>query len=704
MKKKLSIVFICLSLFIMAFECAYAVKSVSSLVNFMQPNGSIVQIKLYGDEFFSYKKNLAGYVVEQGIDGFLYYANYNLGVLQLSGNRVSSGVVPRMGVSSYIPQNIIMQIREQRISEKRVLTPMLKSSPSISPFVGFISQSPLIIKTPVILVEFADTKFITSTPCATFNAQLNQPQYSVNGATGSAADYFNENMRGRYSFVFDVFNKVITLDKPIAYYSGDKDGKIDINIKYLFDDVCKVAIEQGIDFSTYDWFGNGVVGDVALIYAGTSQAETGNINDIWPQYCRVDNVSFNGKKINAFTCSSELAATGILKGKSVGIGTFCHEFSHALGLPDMYDTNGENEGVGVALCSSLSIMDGGNYLNSGRTPPFFTAIEREILGDNPIVPALGETYTVLPTSKRGEMFRIDSENKGEYFLIECRNLKGWDKYIGGEGVIVYRIDKSQALYGGLTSSLRWEYNNINCYAQHQCATVFPASTTPGVTLDYLFFPGTSKMTELNAKGPLKFTDWNGKPLQINITGISYNNEVAKFTAIQGQMYDQTLPYVKSFTVFPYQYDCKIIWEVPSWMVIGNGRWRITCNPNNEWYTTNNYIYIPNLNPGTEYNVSVVYENENKYGIDNKVKFLTHTITSSMPFICIRGEYKIGEIIDLRVFNLVEDYDRIQWYVNSKRYTDSTSYEFKEAGDFLIETKIYYKDGSQEHIRKNIKVK
>ncbi|MEG0517852.1 MAG: M6 family metalloprotease domain-containing protein [Bacteroidales bacterium] len=686
MKIRILHIFMIHILLLMLPEFLYAVKSISSIIYFLQPNGTTVPIRIYGDEFFSYKKDMAGRIVEVGPDGFLHDT----------------------GVTS-VPQMILEQARKQNRERIRGNRAMVKAGSS-TPFMDLLPAYPSVIKVPVLLVEFSDVKFSVSNPVSTFRAQLNQSGYLTGGATGSAADYFGANFNGKCSFLFDVANHVITLSKEKKYYGEDGTESIDINIEQLFTDVCNAAVATGVDFSQYDWFGEGTVRDVAIIFAGTSQSESAKTADLWPQYHTLKNVTYQGKSILAFTTSSELAGNEKQQQLS-GIGTFCHEFCHALGLPDMYDTNGANEGLGAALWESLSIMDSGNYLNNGNTPPYFTAIEKEILGYEPIVPKPGTSYSMLPASRAGSIYRIDTQNSGEYFLLEGRELQGWDLFIGGKGMVVYRVDKSASVYGGIQSALRWDYNNINCLASHQCATVFPASAAQPPLSEDLFFPGISNVTELSACGNVKFVDWSGKPLSVNISGISYRNGVLDFKAVDGQAYDPSQPYAKVGSVIPYQHDCRISWlnaidaDIPE-----SGTWKISWwvssnqapSTKQELRTSRTYCYLPGLIPATTYVVSITFENGNLYGKEITTSFSTRAITSRMPYMAIGESYQVGDVFDFRVQNLLEEPLEIKRYVNSTECPDAF-YKFGTSGDYVIETIIKYKDGSSEHIKKRLRV-
>lgn len=673
----------------------YAVKAVSTPVIFTRSDGTKVQVRIYGDEFFSYKKDAAGFLVEQGKDGLLYYVDYSTGALRFSEQKSTS-----------IPVSLLADLREQNIWKKR----SLQGQGSMPIPVAWLRTSPLLpreIKTPVLLVEFADVKFSLFNPVNDFTRQLNRRGNSLDGATGSAADYFNANFNGRCTFVFDVFPVIITLPREKAYYGADGTTGVDARLTELFADVCQAAVAAGMDFSKYDWAGEGQVRDVAFIYAGTSQAETGISSDIWPQYHMLRDVNYNGKTILAFSCSAELSSQGLMKGRIAGIGTFCHEFAHSLGLPDMYDTNGETEGLSQELGETLSLMNEGNYLNYGRTPPYFTAVERELTGHPVTVPMVGTSYFLAPVGKGGEILRIDSRTSGEYFLIECRNPEGWDAYIGGGGMVVYHVDKSEQMYGGIASVYRWQYNNVNAFAKHPCAKIFSSS---GAGKEGLFFPAGTAGTQLSSYGTPRFADWSDKPLPIHLSGISYDQKVVRFDAVQGMLHDASLPFPVTSKVFPYQYDCRVEWTSNQPAVQG-GRWRVCWKPisaqnredaGEERFTLENYCYLSHLVPATEYEVSVVFEKESSYGERGVFRCSTLPISSMLPYIPAKGGYLVGEVLDLRVLNLTEVVEQVVWRVNDKEQKN-TRLLLNTSGIFVIGAEIQYKDGSLERIVKKIKV-
>ena len=102
-------------------------------------------------------------------------------------------------------------------------------------------------------------------------------------------------------------------------------------------------------------------------------------------------VTRNNTKIDKFAVFCELYGSSDSGTSLDGIGTFCHEFSHCLGLPDFYPTDYSNHfGMG-----SWSVMHGGCDNNNGNRPCSYTAYERNFLGwMNLSTPTEGETYTI----------------------------------------------------------------------------------------------------------------------------------------------------------------------------------------------------------------------------------------------------------------------------------------------------------------------
>lgn len=562
---------------------------------------------------------------------------------------------------------------------------------------------------PVLLVQFEDVKFTAENPKEVFQNMLNRTGYNTNGASGSVADYLNANFRGICTFEFIVAD-VITLPYPVAEFGAPGVSFNDSNAEGMVRAACS-ALEGNLDLAECDPDEDGIIGNISIIYAGYSEAEGGDKNTIWPHQKNLEAspITMEKMKIHSYTCTPELKGA---QGDTISPpGTFCHEFAHYLGLPDMYDTNGENEGLSPALYGTLSIMDRGHFSNNGNTPPFFTSIEREILGIGEVEELLPDsTYTIPPLQESKKLYKISTTTEGEYFLVEYRDGRGWDKHIGGKGMVVYHIDKSSNTYAGISSFRRWEYNNINSFAGHECARVLPASGE-GCTTAGVFFPGENNVQELiSNRGNTLLQDWNGYAVGIGFKNISIEGGKLSFRTILDFSFNDSLPQAVDCRVMPYQNDARIEWRgIEPKQGRNSIRWIVSWigeDAADEHYmvTDTCSCLITSLEPGKQYTIEVYSFNNREFGKSAQHSFKTKTVTSPYPYIHITPEmFKIGKETDLRVFNLPPDAVYTNWYINGSKI-QNTSIIPQEAGEMEILVGIGYKDGTYEEITKTVNIR
>lgn len=472
-----------------------------------QPDGTTVSFILHGDEFFSYRTTKDGYVIAQNTEGYYCYASFNTGKLVVSDIRVGQQTKGTSAVMvKGVPDAVAMSIRQSGIARTQESAP---------------TQAVMPPKGLVIMAEYTDIKFQPGNIQAKFSALLNQPNYTQNGAIGSAKEYFSDNSMGKYSPDF-VVTKVVTLPKNRAYYGENDATGRDMRPDEMIYDACKAAALEGINFAEYDSDKDGIVDNVFVFYAGHNEAERGPMESIWPHRFSIanKNLTLNGVRLKTYACTSELRASS--GSEMAGIATFCHEFGHVLSLPDLYDTDYAANGQGKSLHNSLSIMSSGVYNNDGKTPPYYTSIEREFLGWlEPTEITESKNYT-LDQIHKNVVYKIPTSNPGEYFLLENRSRIKWDAYIGGTGMLVYHIDKSSNDVFGKEAAARWDKNTLNAYAYHECANVVEA---PGP--DYqiksqseLFFPGSKSITSLSYDTHKSYVSWGLVAPRHNLTNIN----------------------------------------------------------------------------------------------------------------------------------------------------------------------------------------
>ena len=657
---------------------AWAIKAVAKIVKYRQPDGSFVSLKVVGDEFFGYTTTLQGHIVSVGPHGYLRYADYSSGALRNQARQ-------RLNLHHLNPQ------RPGAIATRSSATSHITSL--------------------VLLVQFADLPFSIEDPEGYFHQMLNGKNYTLDGATGSVAEYFNANFRGTCEFSFEL-SPIITLSKEVVYYGEHTPYMNDANVTGMVVEACKIASENGVDFSKYDSDADGIVDNVAIIFAGLNEAESGNSNAIWPHKGDIadKNIFCNGVKIASYTCSSEYSGDAQVNWPAT-IGSFCHEYAHWLGLADMYDVNDEEEGLSQGLCGTLSLMDQGNYLNNGKTPPYFNAIELEMLGLLPVEDLCPDRkYRLSPVCMADTLYRVASSNPGEYFLFECRNSTGWDRYIGGEGLVVYHIDKSEKMYGGLSAAARWRLNIVNSFAQHECAKVLW-----GQNPENPFYPGTGNITSLTSTGEPPFTDWQHSGLGISIMDISYDGGAAQFSVKEDLLYSSSVPYVDEFKIETFQ-NCAAIWWSTAQPSTGDmaasraGAYWVLSLEDDEGViykgslaASASRFLFEGLQAGKNCRGKIYMVEDGMMGDVHTFEFTTDSVTGGYPFVKFGSNYRVGDVLYVFVQNLVEEHTGIQIMVNGEKL-QGNSYELVQAGVHDVEVLIRYPDSSADTIIKRIDVK
>lgn len=361
----------------------------------------------------------------------------------------------------------------------------------------------------IILVSFKDRAFATSK--VTIDSMMNGKDYSRSYsyieqgkvlnimAQGSAWQYFRDASMGQYSPKFDIAGPV-TVSQNMKYYGANDSQGNDVRAEAMIKEACQLANSQcGVDFSVYDNDNDGAVDFVYVIYAGYGEADTDDENTVWPHSYWLSGAGYdltlNGKQIDLYACGSELNGTSKLYD---GIGTFCHEFSHVLGFPDLYTTVSRHKTLGA-----WDILDYGPYNNNGNTPPSYSAYERFFAGW--LTPELlteakqvhlenlttGNKAYLISTTNQHNLIGNDP-NPTSFYLLENRQQTGWDCYIPGHGLMLTKINYSYD---------SWEGNTVN-----------DKKTAMGVDL-------------IEADGKTAYSYYDGKPGDLFPAGASQYTQI-----------------------------------------------------------------------------------------------------------------------------------------------------------------------------------
>ena len=532
MKKLFLKVIICIGTILYFVPNAHAIMANPNPITITQPDGSTLTIRIHGDESFHYTTTLDGYLIEKDIDGFFKYVDFeadqlttqtagNIDARSVAENRLLAQLSP---VKKYLPR----LIQKHCITTKspRVTAPRrAQQADSRMRASSETTESQYL----VILVGFSDLPFTFTNN--DFDRWLNEKGYSVDGGTGSVKDYYRDNSMGQFIPNFTVLGPY-TLPYTQLYYAGNsEDTGEDANPRAMIVDACKIAKEQNpdIDFSIFDNDKDGYMDNVNVVYAGYSEASTGNGEDMCPHSWRLDDFSLtiDGIIIDAYGCSAEFV--GAEGEKMDGIGTFTHEFGHVLGLKDMYDTDEYTDGYGLDP-GDYSIFASGSYNNESRTPPCLMAFERMQMGwCNPIELKDVADISLNPISENVAYYINAQPNRAEgtgheWFVLENRQKTGWDTYLPAHGLLIYHYDYTDEMV-----EKYWSVNGPNNNSKHRCMYIKPAdgiddtNTRNGDT-----YPGRSGNTEFTDNSTPNALSWAGEKTNTPITNIREEEGVIYF--------------------------------------------------------------------------------------------------------------------------------------------------------------------------------
>ncbi len=498
------------------------------IISAMQPDGTTVNIRLSGNEFSNRAYSSDGYLLTVDANGFYVFALCGEdGLPTASSVRADNPETRSMTTKSFlmsINQKEVVDAfnrLETRKTEERDSSIAKRTAHRKAGAGRFDTSFPTAgdQHVLVILAEFADNEFSsTDNPNEYFTRMLNEEGFADNYATGSARDYFLENSSGTFRPQFDVYGPV-KLEKDMAYYGQHMGSANDRRPEKLITDACSL-LDDEIDFTLYDCDNDSVIDNVYVFYAGYGEAEGGGANTIWPHSAFITDISrkkyhFDELLLDRYACSNEL----LISGETVGIGTFVHEFSHVLGLPDIYSTNYGSSFTPAAW----SCIDNGNYNNNGHTPPYYSAFERYSLGwMEPVVLSEPGEYELAAIHKSNEAFIIPTDREEEYFLFENRQQEGNDTYIPGHGMLVWHIDFDSDI---------WLINAANNDPAHQrvdlveADNILTADTRAGDS-----FPGSEGITSFTDITTPALVDWNDTSFGIGLHDISESEDgVIRFT-------------------------------------------------------------------------------------------------------------------------------------------------------------------------------
>ncbi len=497
------------------------------LIDRTMADGSTVKVRLAGDEYYHYYLTEDGYpLVER--DGILYYGNVDAKGELVAGPVEATSLALRTPAARDFLTGVDKARVGAAIDARRELSPRLArkhdafspmraprqanpfadegypQGPGLFPGTAFPSKGDQ--KALVVLVEYTDTKFNLTDPLDYFSRMLNETGFADYGGTGCAKEYFELNSGGVFRPQFDVVGP-ITLSKSMSYYGGNDWWGNDQHPEEMVIEACQ-QLDATVDFTEYDRDGDGYIDNVFVFYAGKGEASSGIANTVWPHSWDISAATsipyyFDGVRLDRYGCSNEWEA-----GRPDGVGTFIHEFSHVMGLPDLYATSYTS----AFTPGAWSALDYGPYNNDGMTPPLYGAFERYALGwTAPAVLDRGMNATLPPVVENVTGI-IKTAKDTEFFLLENRQQTGWDAYIPGHGMLIWHVDYDDYI---------WSSNSVNNASSHQYVDIEEADNTRN---EYSYegdaFPGSQHVTSFTSSTTPAMKTWNGTAIDMPLTEIA----------------------------------------------------------------------------------------------------------------------------------------------------------------------------------------
>ena len=537
-------------------SAVWAIQASPFLINSTQPDGSVVQIRKVGNEHFNY--TLTGedsVLVVRDTDGYWNYADEHG---KKTGMRVHAkskrGKKERNFLEKRDSRQILEKFRQhhrEKREKERESQPMMHQSSANNPMSGnewgawggstqtsntnwptrpalnSVSKEGE-VRGLVILVQFSDVKFKRDNANEEYLDYLNKEGYSDYFMSGSVRDFFIENSMGKYRPTFDVAGPITLKKSRNSYGSMVDPNNIAAGAVNAISEAMDSLVAQGKDFSIYDTDGDRVVDFVYMIYAGVGSADTDVESAIWPHSYNVAKRLTRNYSMNRYACSPEIDGQSYMINRNTkalnGIGTFCHEFSHVLGLQDHYDVNVNDSRTKTRYTpGKWDLMDAGSYncpQNSSYTtscsPANMSAFERYSLGWlEPRRLEISDTTFVLNSILQNDGIVLTSKNDNEYYFVDFRVKEGFDKGLPNRGMLIWHINYDKRA---------WYYNTVNTSDPMRVDLIEAdgeAKGTPNSIANDAF--PTNRVNSFNG-----FVTWSGDSLGLEIYDIKIVDSTVTF--------------------------------------------------------------------------------------------------------------------------------------------------------------------------------
>jgi M6 family metalloprotease-like protein len=492
---------------------SFGVPACPEPILYKQPDGSIIEIFLKGDAVLNWIQDSEGYTIIKNEDGYYEYAiNDSFGNLVTSGVRVKEikeDLKSSLSTPTNIQKNLFYSTEQVEQKFQQYYESHYSESSTNNSFPLFPTTGKQ--KLLVILANFSDTQ--TTYTKEDFERQMNEAGYN---GTGSIHDYFMECSYGQLDLDIHVIGW-IQLPGNKEYYKNTFRFTIDVIN----------AADTIVDFSEFDNNADGVVDCVAIIHQGMGYETSGDQNDFWSGFSNL----VSGNLYDNVKIAPRIITPEILNKDNdiITIGTFCHEFGHAMGAPDFYDTNNQIDGYFQGT-GNWDLQAGGNWNGypKGSVPSHPNIFTKYYYYHwlTPIEITEKASLLLRNSAEYPDAFFYQTETPNEFFFLENRQKIGFDSKTPGNGLLIYHVDAD------------WINNHIGKAntTEHQGLYIKDAGRDNDINNSNTPYPtiGNDKFTDTtfpNSKS------WSGENTNIPITNIKLENGIISFDALMPECED-----------------------------------------------------------------------------------------------------------------------------------------------------------------------
>ena len=511
-------------------QVSLAIPANKMLIQMPQPDGSMVSVRLVGDEYYHFNTTADGYTVMLNGQGAYVYAQRvgdKLEPTSIIAHNADERGLDELAFIAGTPKGLTDKIAVGEANIRRAPSRVDLSNFDFENFRGVI-----------ILLDFKDRQFVADDPQAFYTNLFNTRNLTsyydpfINqevSCMGSVCDYFSDQSDGVFEPQFDVFGPYHAqyTSNGVKYDAVAADA--DKRHNTIFQNALKEA-DADIDFTKYNSNGDKRVDMVFFLVAGFASSTVGNNTGyLWPHASNLYMYSINldGLWMDRYASSTELfGAENYLYSVCVeGIGTACHEFSHVLGLPDFYDTDYADGGGQSHDPGEWDIMADGADYDCGRAPVGYSFLERYSLGwaSATTIKRKG-SYSLEPLNTSRHGYILPTEETTEFFYIENRQKTGWDTHLPGHGMIVAHVDS--------TNASKWSSNAVNTDPSHNNYLLLRAGNTTTGSGESDPFPGSLGCPMITNETFPNLMTWTGYENKFNIVNIAENSGTITFDVVR----------------------------------------------------------------------------------------------------------------------------------------------------------------------------